>query len=128
MKLKALPGGDAEGVIRIARGQVVTRQVLGRSHEAAGDPAAHHEDVLLAGLAQVPVILLIDAVGFQELRVIGRKMVGLRVGQRLGDGSRQRRVRLFEQLVGRWFGRAVGYWHGHDCTCFRASSASAVLR
>ena len=47
VKLKALPGGHAERVIRIARGQVVTRQVLGRSQQAAGDPAAHHEDVLL---------------------------------------------------------------------------------
>src|ERR1039457_3076334 len=90
--------------------------------------AAHHDDVLLAGLAQVPVVLLIDAVELQELQVIFGEVVGLRVGQRLRDGSRQRRVPLFNELVSRRLGCASAYCHPHDCTCFRASSASAVLR
>ena len=92
VKLEALPGGDAQRVVGVARGQVVASQVLGRGEHAAGNPAAHHEDVLLARLAQVPVVLLIDAVELQELRVILHEVVGLRVGQRLGDGPRQRRV------------------------------------
>ena len=128
VKLEALPGGHAQRVIRIARGQVVAGQVLGRGEHAAGNPAAHHEDVFLARLAQVPVVLLIDAVELQELQVIFGEVVGLRVGQRLRDGSRQRRVPLFQELVGRRLGGGSGRCHAHACTCFRASSASAVLR
>ena len=88
VKLETLARGHPQRVIGIAGGQVVAGQVLGWREDAAGNPATHHKHVFLASLAQVPVVLLIDSVELQELRIILDEVVRLRVRQRLGNSAR----------------------------------------
>ena len=70
VKLDALARGDAQRVVAVSRGEIVEHAPLLRRHHAAGNAAADHHDVFLAGLAQVAVVLLIAAVKFQELVVV----------------------------------------------------------
>ena len=99
VELDGLARGDAHRVIAVAGRQIVEHAPLIGRHHAAGNAAADHHDVFLAGLAQVAVILLVGAVKLQELVVVLGKMIGARVVQRRGDGARERRDRGLDFLV-----------------------------
>ena len=111
VELDALPRGDTQGIVAILRGEVVEHAPLLRRHHAAGDAAANHHDVFLAGLAQIAVVLLIRAVKFQELVVVLGKMAGLRIGERLSNRARERRAVLLQELVVRWRSGIGGRCH-----------------
>lgn len=111
VKLDALAGGEAQGVVAIARGEVVEGDPLRRGHDATRDAAADHHHELLGGLAQVAVILLIDAVKLDELLVILGKTVRCRVGHRRGDIPRERGNGLLDDFV---MGELGGFGGGHD--------------
>ena len=103
MKLDALTRRDTERVVAVLRCEIVENTPLpGRHHPAWDAPADHHDELLLR-LAQVPVVLLVNAVEFQKLHVILRKSIRLRVGQRLGNGAGERRGRFFDNLIMRHF-------------------------
>ena len=51
----------------------------------------------------IAVILLVNAMKFQELIVIPRKLVGTRIGQRRRDCPRECRDRFFDDFVMRQF-------------------------
>ncbi|MEJ1971188.1 MAG: hypothetical protein WDM96_01265 [Lacunisphaera sp.] len=63
-------GRDAQGVVAVLGGQVVEHLPLVGSHHAARDAAADHDQPLLAGLAQVAIVLLIDAMELDELLIV----------------------------------------------------------
>ena len=64
MELDGLARGDAQGVVAVLGRQTVEHAPLIGRHHAAGNAGADHHDVMLAGLAQVAVVLLINAVKF----------------------------------------------------------------
>ena len=66
VKLDALTGGDAQGAVAVAGGNVIVSQILLGGEFAAWQLAAHHELVFLAGLARIPIHLLIRAVKFDQ--------------------------------------------------------------
>ena len=99
VKLDGLARGNAERVVAVLGCQLVENAPLIGGHHAAGNTAANHHDVFLAGLAQVAVILLVGTVKFQELVFVLGKMVGVRVVQRRGNGARERRRRFLDDLV-----------------------------
>ena len=85
MELEGLAGGDAERAVGEATGELVVDEILRGRDDAAGLARAYHHGVFLAGLALVAVVLLIDAVEFDELLVIAAEAVGLRVGEGFAD-------------------------------------------
>ena len=74
-------------VVTVAGGEIVKNGPLGGGHDAAGDTAADHHDILLAGLAQVAVVLLVGTVKFQEFIIVVRKMIHGFIGDGHGDGA-----------------------------------------
>ena len=83
VKLQSLPGGDAESVVAIPGSKIVHGEILISCDDASRNSAPDHQDVFLgAGLAQVAVVFLIDAVEFQEAVVVVRKFFDLRNGKR----------------------------------------------
>ena len=102
-----LARGDSQSVVAVIGGEFVKRLPLLRGHHAAGNAAANHHDVFLAGLAQVAVVLLIGAVKFQEFIVVLRKMIRSFVGKRRGNGARDRRDGGLDFFVVRQFGFCV---------------------
>jgi len=87
VELDALAGSDAKGVVAVLGGEVVEGDPLVGRHDAAGDAAADHHDVFLAGLAEVAVVLLVNAVEFGELLFVVREAIEGRVGEGGGDGA-----------------------------------------
>jgi len=87
--------------------------LIGR-HHAAGNAAADHHDVFLAGLAQVAVVLLVGAVKLQELVVVLGKMAGLRIGERLSNRAGERRAVLLQELVMRGRSGICGRCHNSN--------------
>ena len=74
---------------------------LRRGHHATGDAPAHHHDELLADLARVAVVLLIDAVELDELLVIGGKLIAAGRDGR-SDVARERRDGGLDDFVVSW--------------------------
>ena len=91
VELDALARGDAQSVIAVIRRELIKDAVLLGRHDAAGNPAADHHDVFLAGLAQVAVVLLVGTVKFQELVIVLGEMVVRRIVERGGNGAGQGR-------------------------------------
>ena len=106
MKLNALARGYAEGMVAVIIGQTVEHAPLSWSHHAARNASADHHHELFLRLAQIAVILLVDAVEFDELLVVGGELVRTRRGHRGGNIARQRWNRRFDNFVVRqlWFG------------------------
>jgi hypothetical protein len=75
MKLNALSGGDAQGVVAVLRRQIIEHAPLLRRHHPARDATADHHDVLLASLAQIAVILLVRTMKLEKLIVVVREMI-----------------------------------------------------
>src|SRR5688572_15682528 len=98
MELDALPGGNPERVIAVVRGEIVEDNPLRRGHNAAGDTPTNHHDELLLRLAQIPVVLLVDAVKLDELLVVGGELVRAR-GHSSRNSAAKRRVRFFDHLI-----------------------------
>ena len=75
VQLQRLAGGDAQGAVAVAVGEVILDQVLCGGHHAAGHLGADHEDVLLRATALarcgagVAVLLLIHAVELEQVFV-----------------------------------------------------------
>ena len=111
VELDALTRGDAQGVVAVLGGEVVEGDPLLRRHDAARDAAADHDQPLLAGLAEVPVVLLIDAVKLDELLVILGELLHGRVGQGGRDVAGQRGDTLLQDFV---LGNGCGRFIGHD--------------
>ena len=85
VELEGLAGSDAEGAVGEATGELVVDEILGGRDDAAGLARAHHDGVLLGDLALITVVLLVDAVEFDELLVIPAESVGRRVGEGFAD-------------------------------------------
>lgn len=111
MKLDALARGDAKRVVAVIRGEVVEYNPLLRRHDAARDAAADHHDVFLGNLAQIAIVLLINAVKLGELRIILRKTIKRGIGQGRRNLARKRWNALFEDLV-LINGSRLGFGHG----------------
>jgi hypothetical protein len=99
VELNALPRGDTQGVVAVVCRQIIERDPLGRGHHAARDAPADHHDVFLALFAQVPVVLLVNAMELEELLVIGRELIGRLIRQCPGNVTRQRRDGILDDLV-----------------------------
>jgi hypothetical protein len=67
--------------------QIIEGQTIGRTHQAARQPAPNHEDVLLAGLAKIAVVLLVNAMEFQKLVIVIGEPIELGVMERGRDGA-----------------------------------------
>src|SRR6185312_7346440 len=89
MKLDALAGRDAQGVIAVSGRNVVKYAPLISRHDSARNAPAHHHDEFLAGLAQVAIILLIAAMEFQEFPVVIAKKIRGWVRDSGRDGPRE---------------------------------------
>ncbi len=101
MKLERLPGGDPQRVVPVFGGEPVQIQVLRGGQHAARHPDPDHHDELFARLAEIPVILLVDAVELQKLVVVIRKSVCLGIGKGLGDRPGKGRASLLEEFIRR---------------------------
>ena len=99
MKLDALAGRDAQGVVAVQPGEFVENLPLMRRHHAARNTAADHHDELLAAGALVAIILLIATMELQKLVIIARKLVGRAIGQRGRNGASEERICLLDFLV-----------------------------
>lgn len=83
MELEVLPRGHPQRVVGVARGQLVADQVLIGAQDAARDFEADHEDpsLVLAFplqlLAEVAVVLLVDAVELKDLIVLFGEVRGI---------------------------------------------------
>ena len=83
VKLKRLPRGELERAVRVRVGQRVEREPLGGRADAAGHADARHEaerfllSFFAPDIAEVAVVLRVDAVEFRELRAV------------LGDAARR---------------------------------------
>ena len=98
VELNALPSREAQGVVGALGSQVIQGNPLPGAQDAARDAAADHPDVLFATLAQVAVVLLVDAVKLEKLLVVCREAGGGCVGKRGGDipsQGRDRRLQFF---------------------------------
>jgi len=111
VELEGLARGDAQGAVGEATGEFVVHEVLSGRDDAAGLSRADHHGVFLGDLALIAVVLLVDAVEFDELLVVTAETVGGRVGEGLAD--RPGKVGLFglhDLVLGeRLFG---GFIHG----------------
>ena len=99
VKLDALAGGQAQGVVGALGGEVVEGDPLPGAQDAAGNATADHPDVLLAALAQVAIVLLINAVELDELLVVCGKAGERGIRQSGGDVSGQGRNGRLEFFV-----------------------------
>ena len=99
VKLDALTGGQAQGVVGALGGEIVEGDPLAGTQDAARDAAADHPDVLLAALAEVAIVLLINAVEFDELLVVCGKAGKRGVRQSGGDVPGQGRNGRLEFFV-----------------------------
>ncbi len=70
MKLEPLTGRDAKGIIAELPAKTIKRQINIGLDRPARQTAADHVDELLGDLAFIAVVLLVDAVKFEELVVI----------------------------------------------------------
>ncbi len=111
VKLKALAGGDAERVIAVLPAKLIERQINFRCERPARQSAANHVNVLFAGFALVPVILLVDAVKLHELVIVVRKPVLRRVIQSLANSAGEQRVISLETFVAGRFRNCVRVNH-----------------
>ena len=116
VKLDALTRGDAQGVVAVLGGEVVEGDPLGRGHDAARDAAADHHDVFLACLAEVAVVLLVNAVKLHELLVIGREMIGGLVGDGGRELAGENGIVLLEDFVF-VYRRRDGFRHDKEKSC-----------
>ena len=79
MELEALAGGDPEGAVGVAIGDLLEREVLAGVERARGERHAHHEGegllgVLLAAPAGVAVVLLVGAVELEQGEVVAAEV------------------------------------------------------
>src|SRR5439155_20165679 len=103
VQLEALTGGGAQRVVRVPTRYLVEGQVLVGGENPARDLGADHHDplfvpTLLAGAgAQIAVILLVDAMEFEDLVLVLGEVRGVAL-QRLLDGPAQVATGLFDVL------------------------------
>ena len=107
VELECLAGSDAQRLSAMRAGQLVQLQPLRRGADPARQAHPDHELVgrfqLLAAalVAQVPVVLLVDAVKLHQLHVIRRwDGPGDAVEQAFGDGPAQVVAGILHPLVG----------------------------
>ena len=99
VELDALSSRQSQGVVGALGGQVVQGDPLPGAQDAAGDAAPDHPDVLFTTLAQVAVVLLVNAVKLEKLLVVCREAGGGCVGKRGGDVPSQGRDRRLQFFV-----------------------------
>src|SRR5262245_43057723 len=99
MKLDALSSGNAKSVVSVLRGEVIENTPLLGCHYATWDSPANHHDELLACLAQVSIILLINPVKFKKLLIVSGKRIKAGVVEGSRNSPCQSRIRLFDFLV-----------------------------
>ena len=73
--------------------------MLARSSAPARELRADHEDELLAHLALVAIVLLVNAVELQKFVIVLRKGIEVRILQRLLNRARKPGAGLFKTLV-----------------------------
>ena len=99
VELKILSGGDAHGVIRIWVRQPSHARYCGAVKTPPGNLVANHQNVLLARLSLIPVVLLVNAVEFKKFVIVSRKALCRFICQSLMDGAGQKRISLFQTFI-----------------------------
>ncbi|OQB87268.1 MAG: hypothetical protein BWX86_02765 [Verrucomicrobia bacterium ADurb.Bin122] len=110
MPLERLARGEAKRVVAVQAGQLVKREVLGGRDHAAGQARADQVQVLFPGFTLIAVVLLVDAMKFQELLVVVAEALLRRIGEGLGNRARQRGIVELQQFVGGERGRRRDGW------------------
>ena len=109
VKLEGLPGRQAQRSIGVVPGDPIELEPLRRRADAAGNAQADHEgiglfELLLRPLGpQIPVILQIHTVEFDQLLVVLGDRAGHDVGETFGERAAKIAARLFDALVARQF-------------------------
>jgi hypothetical protein len=116
VELDALARGEPQRVVAVPRRQIVEDDPLRRRHHPARNPAPHHHHVLLARLAEIAVVLLVDPVELQKLFVIRGKVILRGIGQGLRQRSPQGGIALLENLV-LAYGRCGIFGHDTNKAC-----------
>ncbi len=95
MQLDGLTGRQTQLAVAVVCGNLLQGEPLGWRADAGGHPSANHEAVvrlqfLFGALnARLAIVLLIDAVEFRNLGVVGRNRSGHGVSQALRQGAAQ---------------------------------------
>src|SRR5690606_16014951 len=106
VQLHGLAGGDPDAALGVAARQSVDALPLRAAENPAGYAKAHHElkqrfEVAASALlANVAIILLIDAVEFHQQRIVARYSAGDRFGQAVEDIAAKVPAARLQNFVG----------------------------
>ena len=101
VELEVLAGCDAERVVCITGDQIVTGQVLFGAQDAAREFRTHHENPLSGHLPSVAVVLLVNAMEFQEFVIVVREVVNGWISQSLSNCAGEGGMGAFQTLISR---------------------------